>query len=147
MSKKILTIILILAIAVISFMTVNFLSISERIGHTAQLISARQSIDTYSCIKGFTQRTDLVFDQQYINLNTDSKLDLVLIHKDGYGCGTAGCIAELCLQEQNGTYRHIPFGYVVDNLKTKPNVINGMHDIQNLKTIFTWNGERYVPEQ
>jgi hypothetical protein len=147
MRKIILTTFLFLFILVLCLTAKDFQRMLTHIGQRAQLISARQQLDASTCIQAFTQNTDLKFIQKQINLNTDNKPDLALIHTEGTSCGTAGCVTELCLQEENGKFRHIRFGYVAEDLTTKPNVVNGMHDVETVETIFTWNGERYIPEQ
>ena len=92
---------------------------------------------------------DVPYDSVKSRLNTDSTKDIILTATGDKQCGSAGCIHELCLI-QNNTPEIISFGYAADTLVVKDTASNGMYDIQlqgKSTTDLQWDGERYIVQQ
>jgi len=79
-------------------------------------------------------------------LNSGSEKDYVLKGKTDDLCGSAGCIHQLCIN-QNNTGQIVPFAYAAETLIVKNTITSGMHDIQlqgKSTSNLQWDGARYI---
>lgn len=85
---------------------------------------------------------------QYIDMNNDSKKDLIVVFESNYTCGTGGCLASIFTQTEAKRFAPMQkFSYAVKEIKALETFTNGMRDIrmnEDAASIMIWNGTSYV---
>lgn len=117
-------------------------------GLTAQLIQS-QTVAFEDCIQTFEKSRETKFTIQSVKINIDSTDDGLISYTEGQHCGTAGCSFELCISHADGTYHHVPFGYVAQSARILDTITQGMHDIMlndDQSLTMVWNGDAYILE-
>jgi len=114
----------------------------------ASVIQSQNAQRYKNCISSFAlpEKTDFTFKE--VELNGDGREDVFVIHKDDASCGSAGCVHEICISDNN-TFTHIPFGYAAKTIATAQTQTSGMFDLilnNDKKLKMTWDGTRYVLE-
>jgi hypothetical protein len=116
----------------------------------ALLISTQTREVLAECISTFSDKNPELFSIAKTHLDDNRLEDFIVTHTDGGACGSAGCIAELCVGEPGGSYRHIPFGIAAKSIEIKNTITNKMHDVTvngNSESVFVWDGMMYRLEE
>jgi hypothetical protein len=107
-----------------------------------------QNSEKYSaCIQTFSNKSLDSFTITQTHLNNDTKIDALIEQTDKDACGTAGCVYEICLSTNDGSFTHVPFGYAAKKITVRETLTNNMYDLMlndEKKLKMTWDGTRYV---
>ncbi len=131
-------------------MSLTLWSTKNDMGRNLALVITGVLEDQQQCLSSLEKQENLLIAINDVRitatrLNTDTKKDYIIEKTSAENCGSAGCIFELCVIQNNGA-QIIPFGYAAKKLVVKESITNGMHDIElqgNTNITLQWDTSRY----
>lgn len=90
---------------------------------------------------------------QYVDFNNDDREDFITLYNKNNWCGSIGCLMEIFLQQEDGSYKGTQFTFSnKDEVMVDQRVENGFRQLvvtgaansrAGENQLWTWNGERY----
>lgn len=117
--------------------------------------------DIYTFVKDYekvTRSNEFIEEGQthlidYVDLNEDGRMDFVTIYNARNWCGSAGCMVEVFIQNEEGGYSSHPFVYSakggiyvtneVENGFRKVIVAGNPHSLDGTKQLWVWLNNAY----
>jgi len=134
-------------IAILGLITFSFTPVG---GNLASAINASRDTATNACLKDLQTLhpniMSVVTEVSKVDINDDGMRDRIVRITETDSCGNSGCLTEICLAEENGKMKVIPFGYATEEFRILETRSESYYDILlNDNVTLSWDGAHYTP--
>ena len=134
-------------LALIALFCVSQILDLQNVPGVASVIGSQNKIVYAECITQFSEEKLSAFTLTPVHLDSNNSIDALVQYADGEECGSAGCVYEICVQDDSGSYTHIPFGFAAEEIELGETTSNGMKDLilnNDKNRTMSWDGQTYT---